>query len=488
MSGMANEGLAQGFMQGYSFVNGIHQQQKQEQRQQQQDQWQQQVEQHQQQDWQRADNQRLVKAFYQGVSSGKVNPQIADEFSNRFGVDLSQYDNPHFGQSLHTLEGAVNGSVSYKSPQFLQAFQTVFNPDINRNTGETYQAPDGTTHQVVAKRVAGVYPGPDGKTLMVDLNVLDRGPKGEQWRTAPVTDNRSATDQTVKAIPLEQALQKLKGHQLIYNAVQSSPQLKAMVQQYATRVGATLPQSYGAPEQVPGLGMVQVGPDGKINQLKSTTADHYGTPYKDKNLGWVQQGPNGKLIQLKDPFSGAGSTSLIKNTNWMVRTGIAKNRSDAYQMLSAGRKDPASLVLHIVDQGIKAQQDQGIYPTLASGKPNPDYKTPAQLRENAVQALQSIYANMRPSGAASTQPAAAPAAPQGLQLQGATTQALPADGSAVQNPDGSYSGRINRSPQAPAPAPQTAQQKAAAIQYLHQHPELKGQFLAKYGYLPKGFQ
>lgn len=91
-------------------------------------------------------------------------------------------------------------------------------------------------------------------------------------RNAPVTGpNRSAVDQEVKQIDLEQALSDLKGKMMVYQAIQSSPQLADFIRQRAAKLGAKLPEAekrYGDPEQIAGLGMVQRGPNNQINVLQ----------------------------------------------------------------------------------------------------------------------------------------------------------------------------------------------------------------------------
>jgi hypothetical protein len=101
------------------------------------------------------------------------------------------------------------------------------------------------------------------------------------------------------------------------------------------------------------------------------------------------------------------------------------------------------------------------------------------MREKAIGVLQTIRQQTRGSAPKESRE------PQGLDLTGASVQALPEDGSAVQQEDGSYSGVINRdAQQLPAnvnPAP------AEAINYLKQNPGMAAEFRAKYNYLPEGF-
>lgn len=299
MSGRAGLGLAQGFMQGFDFMDRIDKRERRmglaeasNNRAEETQDWQRERTGAWREDRQRADDQRLVQAMNQGVQNGKIDPKIAQQFGERFDVDWSNYVDPEFGNSLGVLEGTVKGEYSMKSPEFQRAFERVFRKEIQKGTGEEYQGSDGA-HRLEQKRLNRVYPGPDGKSLMVDLDVLDRGPNGEEWRKAPVTKNRSAQDDEVKAIPLEAALRKLKGHQLMYNSVQASPELQNVIQQYAARTGAELPkpkERYSAPAKLPGLGWVQQGPDGQLKQLDAEGVTVTESPSNIHSLAGFSRG------------------------------------------------------------------------------------------------------------------------------------------------------------------------------------------------------
>lgn len=447
MAGRAGLGLAQGFMQGFDFMDRIDKrerrmglQEQQNERAEQNQQWQ-----HEQMEWsrddrQREDDQRLVQAMYQGVQSGEIDPRIAQQYGERFDVEWSNYVDPEFGQSLSVLEGTVKGEYSMKSPEFRNAFGRVFRREINKGTGEEYDAEDGR-HRIVEKRLVGVYPGPDGKSLMVDLDILDEGPNGQQRRRAPVTSNRSAKDDEVKAIPLEAALQKLKGHQLMYEAVQASPELQAVIQQHAARTGAALPEPeknerYGAPIQHPELGWVQAGPDGQLRQLTAPKKEgnkRYGEAFEHPQLGWVQPGPDGKLNQMDPPGSSNKAPSDVQTAEWMVDNGMAPNLDVAWNRINESRTDPARFVSDFVSQELKAQESAGVFPG------DEGYRDTQQLRDQAIGALQTIRSRTRGTEEAP------PQGPRGLELMSSTTQALPEDGSAVPQSDGSYSGRVDRS-------------------------------------------
>lgn len=481
MSRRAGLGLAQGFMQGFDFMDRIDKRERRmglaeasNSRAEDAHRWRGEQMEHQREEWQRAEDGRLVQAMHEGVQSGRIDPNLAGEFGRRFDVDWSNYVNEDFGQSLNVLEGTINGDYSMRSPEFRSAFETVFRTEINKGSGEEYQGADGA-HRIEQKRLAGVYPGPDGQTLMVDLEVLDRGPNGEQWRRAPVTTNRSALDDEVRAIPLEAALKKLKGHQLMYNAVQESPELQAVIRQYAARTGVELSEPERSNAYLQRQELIETGlsPEQARDQAYGIKPpERYGQPFEHPQLGWVQPGPNGQLHQLDRPGSNSRSPADVQTAEWMVQNGIAPTLDVAWNRINESRTDPARFVSDFVTQELKAQEAAGVYPE------DEGFRTTEQLRNQAIEALQTIRAKTR-----GTEQHGSGGDPAGLEVVGTESQVLPADGSSVEQPDGSYSGRVNRSP---APGP-TKQAPPEAIAHLQNNPHLADQFQAKYGYLPEGF-
>jgi hypothetical protein len=306
MDNISGKGLADGFMNGFQFMDNHYA--RKEARGRADERFDREKE-----GWEREDNGRLIQAFQTGVKTGNIDPKIAGEFGKRFDVEWSNYTDPQFGGALEVLEQTVQGNYSMKSPEFKDAFGRVFRKEIQKNTGE---ATDGGV--IKEKRLRGVYPSPDGQGIMVDLEVFEEGPGGGSWRNAPVTEGRSAKDDSVKMVPLSEALKQLKGHRLLFNGIQKSPELMSFIKQQAALNGTSLPEEqphYGEITDHPELGTIQRGPNGKVNVLKGleTPEGRYSAPYNHPELGLVQEGPNGKITPYKTEGSGEGYGEVINH-------------------------------------------------------------------------------------------------------------------------------------------------------------------------------
>jgi hypothetical protein len=164
----------------------------------------------------------------------------------------------------------------------------------------------------------------------------------------------------------------------------------------------------------------------------------------------------------------------VQTAQWMVANGIAADLDEAYTRVQESRSDPTRFVASYVDQELKAQESAGVYP----GDDN--YLTTEQMRTKAISVLQTIRQSTRGTSTGGD----GSGEPKGLKITGADSQALPDDGSAVPQEDGSYSGRVDRSGNAQSVTNQAPPQ---ALDMLNKNPDLAAQFKEKYGYLPEGF-
>lgn len=162
--------------------------------------------------------------------------------------------------------------------------------------------------------------------------------------------------------------------------------------------------------------------------------------------------PNtGKVLgDYRDPEKKSGmggkAPADVQTAEWMVANKLAPNLDAAYTRVNESRTDPARFVNDFVTQELKYQETAGLMQGDAG------YRTPEQLREQAIETLNMIRARTR--GMKQGQAADPEAEPRPEDLK-----VFPEDGSAVPQGDGSYSGLINRGttqPKAPPP-PSTTQ-------------------------------
>lgn len=389
---------ARGFMEGYSFMDRAHHRDQQEARAEETQDWRRQQHQWKKDEYQNLEDRRVVAAMMEGAKTGQFNPKIVDEYERRFHVDLSNYLDPQFGDSLNQLEGVVKGDNKLRAPQTVKAFNQVFGPEMRRNVGE-----ERNGKKIVDKRAVGIYPV-DGGRLAVDLEVDEQDAQGNRsTRNAPLTVNRSALDEEVKAVPVDAVVDKLTGHKLMYNTVQSSPELQSMLRQRMARLGGEVPEAKAS----------------------------WSKPFKHPSLGWVQRDGEGQLHQLD---SGKGNSKLpadAQMANWMVQNKIAKDLDEAWNRVRESRTDPAKFVSDFVEQELEVQKAAGLYPG------DEGYRSTEELRKRAIQVLNTIRRQTR--GGSDT---ADPGAGRDDNAGGGNTVA---PGSATRNEDGSYSGKVDRS-------------------------------------------
>ena len=102
----------------------------------------------------------------------------------------------------------------------------------------------------------------------------------------------------------------------------------------------------------------------------------------------------GKGARWKDGAGGGadGSTALIKNAEFMVQRGIAKDFNQAFQMLNTAKDNPAALVKSLVTEGLKNNA------LLPAGQ----QKTPQQLVQEAREIVAGLQEIDQPAATAPT--------------------------------------------------------------------------------------
>nr|WP_288102206.1 hypothetical protein [Halomonas sp.] len=310
MSGLDTRGLASGFAQGFGLMNQYQQQQFQNERAEKQDamqaeQFDMQKQQFsaQQEDVQRQRDMEEIQFTLGKIGSGMDVAEDELETLRRYPKFWAALD-PQTDASINQAMAVIdpNTTVDANDPESLEALNQMFGAEINRGEGGQ-------------KRVVGMYPGTDGQSVMLELEVV--GEDGNTYR-APMTEGRgTADDDLVKAVPIEKLVEQVQGMRLLRNTMRTPE-----AQQRATQVlGLLRGDSNERWEQVQ-------GPGGSILQRNTVT-------------GETRQ----VLGRAPRAAGGSGSTpSRIQEAQALVDREVYPTFAEAYEAVRAraGQNNPAA--------------------------------------------------------------------------------------------------------------------------------------------------
>lgn len=420
MAGLDTRGLASGFAQGFGLMNQYQQQQRQNKRQDRQDAMQEKrfglqmetAELQKEQIQQKKDQESLKFALGKIANGMDVSDDEIELLKGqpKYWAALD----PQTDVSLEQAQMVIDpeSPVDANDPESLAALNQMFGAEINKGEGGK-------------KRITGMVPGPDGESVMLELEVT--GEDGETYR-APMTRGRSNApdnDDMVMAVPVERLIEQTQGMRMLRKGFQT-PEAQAQATKVLNLLRGETPERW---EQIE-------GPGGSILQRNTRTGEM-------------------KSVMGRAPQRGGSSarqyapSSDVKTIEYFRRQGYGHEEAVRMAMELKGRGDDAygrgqDQVDYLQDrigelektrndrawQGMSQEQRDGV---------NRDLK---QLRKQRDQVADSLYGRDQPS---------------------------------TQGSAGASSSR-SRAP-------------AAAIDYLRKNdsPELRQQFRAKYGALPEGF-
>lgn len=306
MAGLDTRGLASGFAQGFGLMNQYQQQQFQNERAEKQDamqaeQFDMQKQQFsaQQEDVQRQRDMEEIQFTLGKIGSGMEVGEDELETLRKYPKFWSALD-PETDNSINQAMSIIDPdtSVDANDPESLEALNQMFGAEINRGEGGQ-------------KRVVGMYPGTDGQSVMLELEVV--GEDGNTYR-APMTEGRgTADDDLVKAVPAEKLVEQVQGMRMLRNTMRSPE-----AQQRATQVlGLLRGDSNERWEQVQ-------GPGGSLLQRNTKTGE-------TKQV--VGRAPQARGDYWNRP------TATQKEAQWMVEQGIAADVPAAFETLRQSRGD-----------------------------------------------------------------------------------------------------------------------------------------------------
>ncbi|SNY95585.1 hypothetical protein [Halomonas sp. hl-4] len=313
MAGLDTRGLASGFAQGFGLMSQHQQQQKQNERADQQMEMQ-------------AERFDMQKEQYEGQKQEAARAQEMEalqftlgKISSGMDVDESEIEllrkNPKYWPALDpdtdaSIEQAQqvidpNTEVDANDPKSLAALNQMFGAEINKGDGGQ-------------KRVVGMYPGTDGESVMLELEVL--GEDGSRYN-APMTRGRSNTedDDTVMQIPVERMVEQTQGMRMLRNTMQG-PEAQRQAASVLGILRGDSNESWEL-EEHPRLGAIQRNTKtGEIKPIRPGA----GSPH-DKS--------GGSENYWNRP------TATQKDIEYMVTNGLAPDREAAWEMLRQGSGD-----------------------------------------------------------------------------------------------------------------------------------------------------
>lgn len=383
MAGLDTRGLASGFAQGFGLMNQYQQQQFQNERAERQDamqaerfDMQKQQFSAQQEDAQRQRDMEEIQFTLGKIGSGMDVAEDELETLRRYPKFWAALD-PQTDTSINQAMAVIdpNTTVDANDPESLEALNQMFGAEINRGEGGQ-------------KRVVGMYPGTDGQSVMLELEVV--GEDGNTYR-APMTEGRgTADDDLVKAVPIEKLVEQVQGMRLLRNTMRTPE-----AQQRATQVLSLLRgDSQERWEQVQ-------GPGGSILQRNTVTGE------TKQLLGRAPRASSG----------GSGSTpSRIQEAQALVDRGVYGTFADAYEAVRARAGESSQMdtryISFLGDELERVDSQLENASSLTSGVTQDEVEALRERRDQLAAELDAASRQVfnRPEGqqAASQQPAQQP--------------------------------------------------------------------------------
>ncbi len=166
--------------------------------------------------------------------------QLRETFREVTGADPDNYFDPDRREKLETAVGKVDGVLSgqdarsprevMSDPEITDAANVLLEDRVKKGIGETAWH-DGRQVTVEDKRIADIVPGPDGKSVMFELEVEGTDENGEKVSyRAPMTHMHSAEDNEALPVDVDTLGKRIIGHRRMLDATKDNPQIREQLQ------------------------------------------------------------------------------------------------------------------------------------------------------------------------------------------------------------------------------------------------------------------
>lgn len=387
MNGNMVSGLAQGFQQGYDFMDRA------ESREQNRDIARQRASRQEQLfDMQKSEHARRLKAMDEKERSEKItrlwsvlqdekanggyDPQTVHMFLNAAGVTPQQMISEDTDHAAQVLSETAQGTRHRNSPESLTAVNYFMDPMLNRDDGHG-QTHDG--HDIHGKKIIGMYPSEDGKHLGFQVHVSAKDKQGnDKSYQAPVTRDRSAhPDDPVLEVPVKNVMDRVVGVKMARDMIQNDPDLVRQVRRIAIMNGVT-PNEEDKPSA-----------DWRISKLDNGRFVMYNQRTGERKYPSKEE--VAKMGGFGGDHGGGSAPADVQTAQWLMDEGVAASPDEAWQMVQTAVQDPADFVSNYVDRNLKIRQSQALAPS------DDGYRTEDEMIDDGLRIYRAIQQRSRKS-------------------------------------------------------------------------------------------
>jgi hypothetical protein len=238
MKGLVAANAVNGFLQGLEVVERMEDRDLQRQQLGEEKAWRGEVRQQQRKSWDdAAKRNRYGKLIYEFNGVDLDQPENMGRFVSRAkeeGLDLDRYRAKEMDEYLSVFPKVAAGEIDRNDPNVLRLVNWRYADEINQGSGTPLETdidlgdgrvvPKGSV--ITGKKVAAILPAPDGKSIVMDLEVSAKDDAGNvyTWNAPPTVGRRAGgPNDEVITIPVARFFDHARGDALLARAMKNAP-------------------------------------------------------------------------------------------------------------------------------------------------------------------------------------------------------------------------------------------------------------------------